>query len=53
MTPDEREQMAILFERIATEKNLQNYERWVRDINEIFDRKQRRLTLGQPLSTRS
>ena len=52
MTPDERELMAILFERIASEKDLKKYEKWVREINELFARKRERLTQHERLQLR-
>jgi hypothetical protein len=42
MTPDERERMAILCERIATEKDHQKFSRLVRELNDLLDRKERR-----------
>jgi len=43
MTPDERERMAILFERIAKEKNLNRYQGYVKELNELLKAKGQRL----------
>jgi DNA-binding transcriptional regulator YbjK len=58
MTPDEREQMAVLFERIAKEQELPRFTRWVQDLNDLLEKKERRLEnrAGKPkltFSTRS
>jgi hypothetical protein len=46
MTPDERERMAILFERIAKENDLSRYKEYVKQLNELLDAKGRRLAEG-------
>jgi len=43
MTPDERERMAILCERIAKEQNLQKFKQLVQELNELLSRKEQRL----------
>jgi hypothetical protein len=43
MTSDEREQMTLLFERIAREQNVDKFIRWVEQLNEILNRKQQRM----------
>jgi hypothetical protein len=43
MTPDERERMAILCERIATEKDRAKFRSFVRELNELLERKDQRL----------
>lgn len=43
MTPDERERMAILCERIAKEQNRDKFTMLVRELNELLDAKDRRL----------
>jgi hypothetical protein len=43
MTPDERERMAILCERIAKEQNLAKFKQFVRELNELLGRKEQRL----------
>jgi hypothetical protein len=37
MTPDERERMAILCERIATEKDHEKFLRLVQELNDLLD----------------
>jgi hypothetical protein len=55
MTPDERERMAILCERIATEKNHDKYTTQVEQLNDLLGDKERRLRKDQcdPLPDRS
>jgi len=51
MTPDERERMAILFERIATEQDPHKYTEFVEQLNNLLHTKERRLearTTGTP-----
>jgi hypothetical protein len=43
MTPDERERMAILCERIATEKDPRKFTNFVDQLNELLEQKQFRL----------
>jgi hypothetical protein len=43
MTPDERERMAILCERIATEKDRAKFRSFVAQLNELLERKDQRL----------
>ena len=43
MTPDEREQMAILFERIAKEKNHDKFAKFVEQLNALLNKKAQRL----------
>jgi hypothetical protein len=44
MTPDERERMAILCERIAKETNLSRFRQWVDELNALLAEKDRRLS---------
>jgi hypothetical protein len=48
MTPDEREQMAILCERIASEQNPEKFTKWGQQLNELLSRKAMRLGAGLP-----
>ena len=43
MTPNERERMAILCERIAKEQDLAKFKQFVREPNEFLGRKEQRL----------
>jgi hypothetical protein len=43
MTPDEREHMAILCERIAKEQDRAKFRSFVRQLNELLERKDQRL----------
>jgi hypothetical protein len=43
MTPDERERMAILCERIAMEQDASALRRLIRELNELLGRKLQRL----------
>jgi hypothetical protein len=43
MTPDERERMAILCERIAKEKNLTKFMELVEQLNDLLKHKEQRL----------
>src|SRR5271165_2934301 len=43
MTPDERERMAALCERIAKEQDLARFERFVKELNELLKLKEQRL----------
>jgi hypothetical protein len=43
MTPDERERMAILCERIAKEQNLTEFMRFVRQLNDLLKHEEQRL----------
>ncbi len=43
MTPDERERMAILCERIAKEKDHGKFTRLIQELNELLEAKERRL----------
>jgi hypothetical protein len=43
MTPDEREQLAILCERIAKEQDRDKFKALVRELNDLLDAKDRRL----------
>lgn len=43
MTPDERERMAILCERIAKEQDRDKFTALVRELNDLLEAKNRRL----------
>ena len=43
MTPDEREQMAILCERIAKEQDPHKFSELVDQLNKLLERKEQRL----------
>lgn len=43
MTPDERERMAVLCERIAKEQDLAKFKQFVRELNELLKHKEQRL----------
>jgi len=43
MTPDERERMAILCQRIATEKNPESFDNLVQELNDLLDIKRQRI----------
>jgi hypothetical protein len=43
MTPNERDRMAILCERIAKERDLARFAEFVRQLNQILELKLRRL----------
>jgi hypothetical protein len=43
MTPDEREQMFILCQRLAAEENRQRYTKYVEQMDELLSRKKMRL----------
>jgi hypothetical protein len=43
MTPDEREQMHILCERLAKEKERDKVLHWVQQLNDLLRQKERRL----------
>ena len=43
MTPDERERMAILFERIAKEQDLDKFKEFVKQLDDLLATKERRL----------
>jgi|HubBroStandDraft_1064217.scaffolds.fasta_scaffold156222_2 hypothetical protein len=43
MTPDERERMQILCERIAIEKDQKKFGDLVQELNDLLDRKSHRL----------
>jgi predicted RNA-binding protein YlxR (DUF448 family) len=43
LTPDERERMAILCERIAKEQDLHRFTEFVEELNNLLEAKQRRL----------
>jgi len=43
MTPDEREQMAILCQRIAVEQDRNKFTELVDQLNELLEHKERRL----------
>jgi hypothetical protein len=47
MTPDERERMAILCERIAKEQNPQKFTPLVKELNDLLAVKERRLREAQ------
>lgn len=51
VTPDERERMAILCERIATEQDRQKFTQLVDELNELLDRKDERLRVNQNSSS--
>jgi hypothetical protein len=55
MTPDERERMHILCERIATEVDRDKFKSFVRQLNVLFEVKDRRLELkkSRRLSSKS
>jgi len=46
MTPDEREQMAILCERIAKVQDLGKLPTFVQQLNNLLDKKRQRLQSG-------
>jgi hypothetical protein len=51
MTPDERERMAILCERIAKEQDPGKYTEFVKQLNNLLETKERRIaarTTGTP-----
>lgn len=50
MTPDERERMAILCERIAKEQNRQKFTELVQELNKLLELKARRLASKKSLS---
>jgi hypothetical protein len=43
MTPDEREKMHILCQRIATEKDPDRFDKLIKELNDLFDGKHERL----------
>jgi hypothetical protein len=43
MTPDERERMAILCQRIATEKNPEIFNNLVQQLNDLLEIKRKRI----------
>ena len=43
MTPDEREHMAILCQRIATEKNPETFDNLVQELNDLLEIKRKRI----------
>lgn len=43
MTPDERERMAILCERIAKENSPEKFDQWVEELNDLLRLKARRM----------
>ena len=43
MTPDERERMHILCERIAKEQDHEKFVQLVRELNDLLDHKEQRL----------
>ena len=47
MTPDEREQMAILCERIAVERDHKKFSDLVDELNDLLDRKESRLEAAE------
>jgi len=47
MTPDEREQMHILCERIAKERDLEKFLRFVGGLNNLLKHKEQRLAQAQ------
>ena len=52
MTPDERERMAVLCERIAKEQDHQKFTDLVEDLNKLLDRKDQRLSSKTPSDRR-
>jgi hypothetical protein len=48
MTPDERERMAILCERIAKEQDHEKFTELVDELNQLLDRKDQRLASRNP-----
>jgi hypothetical protein len=48
MTPDERERMHVLCERIATEQDHEKFVKLVQDLNDLLDHKQQRLEDASP-----
>jgi len=48
LTPDERERMHALCERIAIEEDQQNFVQLVRDLNDLLERKEHRLERATP-----
>jgi hypothetical protein len=51
MTPDERERMHILCERIAKEQDFSKFVKLVQELNDLLDLKRRRLE--RPATQRS
>lgn len=43
MTPDEREKMAILCERIAKEQDRATFKKLTKELNDLLSRKEQRL----------
>ena len=43
MTPDERERMAILCQRIATEKDPESFDNLVQELNDLLEIKRKRI----------
>ncbi|MFZ1010364.1 MAG: hypothetical protein WAN65_26230 [Candidatus Sulfotelmatobacter sp.] len=43
MTPDERERMAILCQRIATEQNPESFDKLVQELNDLLELKRKRI----------
>jgi hypothetical protein len=43
MTPDERERMAILCERIAKEQDPKKFDELIRDLNDLLELKHQRI----------
>jgi hypothetical protein len=50
LTPDERERMNALCERIAIEKDQQKFVQLIRELNDLLERKQHRLERATPAS---
>ncbi|HEX3819367.1 MAG TPA: hypothetical protein VHW45_03510 [Candidatus Sulfotelmatobacter sp.] len=46
MTPDEREKMHILCERIATEKDPKTFDKLVKELNDLLEQKHERVYSG-------
>jgi hypothetical protein len=55
VSPDEREQMQILCERIAKEQDGEKFSELVSQMNQLFEKKTQRLEAGstKPAMTRS
>jgi hypothetical protein len=52
MTPDERERMAILCERIAKEQDLDKFKELVKQLHDLLAAKERRLRRNRPAHAR-
>ena len=48
MTPDERDRMYTLCQKIATEKDQSKFVRLIHELNDLLERKERRLENTNP-----